>query len=67
MLKRLEGLFTYQEAKLVCEPLGAKLFEPKEINHIEKIVPLIPNGVNGQGLFWTGITDEDEEGKYVEI
>ena len=67
MLKRLEGLFTYQEAKLVCEPLGAKLFEPKKIDHIGKIFPLIPNGENGQGLFWTGITDEDEEGKYVEI
>ena len=67
MLKRVEGLFTYQEAILVCESLGAKLFEPKEFDHIKYIWPIIPNQEFGQGLFWTGITDEEEEGKYVEI
>ena len=50
MLKRVEGLFTYQEAKLVCETLGAKLFEPKEFDHIKYIWPIIPNQEFGQGF-----------------
>ena len=65
MMMRLEGKFTYYEAKIACENLGAKIFEPIFLNHTEEIKPFFDND-NGQGIFWTGINDVVEEGKYVE-
>ena len=63
MLMRLEGEFTYHKGKIACENLGAKIFEPIFLNHTKEIWALIEQ--NGQGLFWTGINDVAEEGKYV--
>ena len=59
-----EGREQKDPPSLALESESGPPYHPQNLG---KIFPLIPNGENGQGLFWTGITDEDEEGKYVEI
>ena len=61
MLMKLEGLYTYEEAKIACENISAKIFEPVGIGHTEAIWELIDG--NGQALFWSGINDVVEDGK----
>ena len=61
MLMKLEGLYTYEEAKTACADISAKIFEPAGIGHTEAIWELID--ANGQALFWSGINDVVEDGK----
>ena len=63
MLMKLEGLYTYEEAKTACADISAKIFEPAGIGHTEAIWELID--ANGQALFWSGINDVVDSGKKV--